>query len=64
VSAFHFRVLVDANRIFSFVVAIVYWFIWTIAVPRWRGYELKEQLETLDDGTIITKLVKIKSGSE
>ncbi|KAM0344116.1 hypothetical protein ACHAPU_007837 [Fusarium lateritium] len=38
------------------VVGVVYWFLWTIAVPRWRGTRLEEETDVLDDGTTITKL--------
>ncbi|TLD36013.1 methionine permease [Venturia nashicola] len=38
---------------------IIYWYIWTVALPRWRGYYLEEAVEILDDGTSITKLVHI-----
>ncbi|CAI0642967.1 unnamed protein product, partial [Colletotrichum noveboracense] len=36
---------------------VVYWYIWTILVPRWRGYRIEEKEEVLGDGTTITKLV-------
>ncbi|QDS69552.1 hypothetical protein FKW77_007840 [Venturia effusa] len=38
---------------------IIYWYVWTVAVPRWRGYRLEETVEVLDDGTSITKLVHV-----
>ncbi|KAE9972709.1 hypothetical protein EG328_004850 [Venturia inaequalis] len=38
---------------------IIYWFVWTVALPRWRGYHLEETVEILDDGTSITKLVHV-----
>ncbi|KAF2495407.1 putative methionine permease [Lophium mytilinum] len=41
------------------VFAVLYWYIWTVALPRWRGYTLEEKVEILPDGTSITKLVHI-----
>ncbi|PTD07697.1 Low-affinity methionine permease [Fusarium culmorum] len=38
------------------VVGVLYWYVWTIGVPRWRGTMLEEQTDVLDDGTTITKL--------
>ncbi|MCJ1462619.1 hypothetical protein MMC07_001221 [Pseudocyphellaria aurata] len=43
-----------------FVFAVVYWYLWTVAVPRWRGYRLEEEFDVLEDGTSVTKLVKVK----
>ncbi|KAK2808512.1 hypothetical protein FQN50_004721 [Emmonsiellopsis sp. PD_5] len=40
------------------IVAALYWYCWTIIIPRWRGYTLEEKTETLHDGTSITKLVR------
>ncbi|KAJ5414257.1 hypothetical protein N7509_000884, partial [Penicillium cosmopolitanum] len=36
--------------------AVVYWYVWTVLLPRWGGYKLEESVEVLDDGTSITKL--------
>ncbi|KAF4909734.1 High-affinity methionine permease [Colletotrichum viniferum] len=36
---------------------VVYWYVWTILVPRRRGYRIEEKEEVLGDGTTITKLV-------
>jgi len=38
---------------------IVYWYVWTILLPRWKGYTLEEEEEILKDGTTVTKLVHI-----
>ncbi|RMZ80624.1 hypothetical protein DV738_g2585, partial [Chaetothyriales sp. CBS 135597] len=35
------------------LVAIAYWYIWTIFIPRIRGYRLEEETDTLSDGTTI-----------
>ncbi|KIW44415.1 uncharacterized protein PV06_02887 [Exophiala oligosperma] len=37
---------------------ISYWFVWTIALPRCRGYALEEKADILGDGTTITKLTR------
>ncbi|KAL1969924.1 hypothetical protein VTN77DRAFT_7433 [Rasamsonia byssochlamydoides] len=36
---------------------VLYWYVWTILLPRWGGYTLEEEVEVLDDGTSITKLI-------
>ncbi|KLU91639.1 hypothetical protein MAPG_10157 [Magnaporthiopsis poae ATCC 64411] len=38
---------------------VIYWYLWTILIPRWRGYRLEEKTETLADGMTITKLVHV-----
>ncbi|KAH8424460.1 putative methionine permease [Aspergillus melleus] len=37
---------------------ILYWYVWTRLLPRWGGYKLEEEVDVLDDGTSITKLVR------
>ncbi|KAL2676588.1 hypothetical protein Neosp_010352 [[Neocosmospora] mangrovei] len=39
-----------------FALGVVYWYMWTIAIPRWRGTTLEEETHVLEDGTTITKL--------
>ncbi|KAF3480973.1 methionine permease [Arthroderma uncinatum] len=41
------------------VLSVLYWWIWTIVLPNWNGYRLEEEVEILDDGTSITKLVHV-----
>ncbi|EAW21048.1 putative methionine permease [Aspergillus fischeri NRRL 181] len=36
---------------------VVYWYVWTVLLPRWGGYRLEEEVNVLNDGTSITKLV-------
>jgi hypothetical protein len=43
----------------STVFGVIYWYMWTVFLPRWRGYRLEEAVEILEDGTSITKLVHI-----
>ncbi|KXH35732.1 methionine permease [Colletotrichum simmondsii] len=38
---------------------VLYWYVWTVALPRWGGYKIEEKEEILSDGTTITKLVHI-----
>ncbi|KAM5350577.1 hypothetical protein ACJ41O_007082 [Fusarium nematophilum] len=38
------------------VIGVVYWYVWTIAIPRWLGTKLEEETRVLGDGTTITKL--------
>ncbi|GIK01907.1 hypothetical protein Aspvir_005948 [Aspergillus viridinutans] len=30
---------------------VIYWYIWTVLLPRWGGYRLEEEVDVLDDGT-------------
>jgi hypothetical protein len=46
-----------ANRI-RVVFGIIYWYIWTVLLPRWGDYCLEEEKDVLEDGTNITKLVR------
>ncbi|KAL1845088.1 hypothetical protein VTK73DRAFT_1155 [Phialemonium thermophilum] len=38
---------------------LVYWYVWTVLLPRWKGYRLEEEVGVLDDGVTITRLVKV-----
>ena len=40
------------------IFGVIYWFVWTMALPHYRGYRLEEEADILDDGTSITKLVR------
>lgn len=42
-----------------FVIAIIYWYIWTVFLPKLGNYSLEEYEETLADGTTVTKLVHV-----
>jgi hypothetical protein len=37
---------------------VVYWYIWTVLLPKWGGYRLEEEERVLDDGATATKLVR------
>ena len=45
------------------LIGVLYWYVFTILIPRWKGYALEETVEVLDDGTSMTKLVKVPRGS-
>ncbi|SMQ54061.1 unnamed protein product [Zymoseptoria tritici ST99CH_3D7] len=36
---------------------VIYWLMFAIVLPKWRGYALADETEALDDGTTITKVV-------
>ncbi|KAJ5703562.1 hypothetical protein N7493_011487 [Penicillium malachiteum] len=38
--------------------AILYWYVWTVFLPRRGGYKLEEVTEALDDGTPVIRLVR------
>ena len=42
------------------IFGVMYWYIWTVLIPRLRGYHLEEETDVLEDGTSVTKLVKVK----
>lgn len=42
------------------VCGVIYWYLWTVLIPRLRGYRLEEEGYTLQDGTRVTKLVKVR----
>ncbi|OHW96965.1 methionine permease, partial [Colletotrichum incanum] len=35
---------------------VIYWYMWTVLIPKMRGYKIEEREEVLKDGTSITKL--------
>ncbi|KAF2866335.1 amino acid permease-domain-containing protein [Massariosphaeria phaeospora] len=41
------------------VFGLVYWYVWTRLIPKWKGYRLEEEISVLDDGTTVTKLVHV-----
>jgi len=43
---------------------VIYWYVWTILIPRWKDYNLEEVTEVLDDGTTVTKLVHVPKGTK
>lgn len=43
------------------VCGVIYWYLWTVLLPRLGGYHLEEEADVLQDGTSVTKLVKVKN---
>ncbi|MCJ1276031.1 hypothetical protein MMC21_003836 [Puttea exsequens] len=43
------------------VCGVIYWYLWTVLIPHLRGYRLEEEADTLQDGTSVTRLIKIKN---
>jgi hypothetical protein len=43
------------------LLAVFYWYIWFVAIPRWYGVRIEEEEDVLQDGTTITKLVRVKN---
>jgi hypothetical protein len=48
----------------SLLFGVLYWYVWTIWIPRRNNYSLEETVETLDDGTTVTTLVQVPIGSK
>ncbi|OBT82145.1 hypothetical protein VE02_09117 [Pseudogymnoascus sp. 03VT05] len=38
-----------------------YWYVYFVALPWWSGHRIEEETDVLEDGTSITKLVKVKN---
>jgi hypothetical protein len=38
---------------------VVYWYVWTVLLPRWKGYRIEEETSVLADGTSVTTLVHV-----
>ena len=51
------QIVLTPSRI---IFGILYWYIWTVLLPGWKGYRLEEEVEVLEDGTSITKLVHVE----
>lgn len=43
---------------------VLYWYLAFVAVPKWYGYRVEEEVEVLSDGTSITRLVNVKNEIE
>jgi len=42
-------------------IAVLWWLVWIKVLPRWGGYTYEEECDELEDGTRVTKLVKVKN---
>lgn len=40
---------------------ILYWYVQFVALPRWYGYHVEEEVEVGSDGTSLTRLVNVKN---
>lgn len=40
------------------LLGVLYWYVWTVYLPRRGGYTLEEQEEVLIDGTGVIRLVR------
>ena len=40
---------------------MLYWYLVFVAIPKWYGYRVEEEVEVLSDGTSITRLVNVKN---
>ncbi|KAJ5662782.1 hypothetical protein N7462_011708 [Penicillium macrosclerotiorum] len=38
--------------------AVLYWYVWTVLLPRWGGYKLEEAEKTLNDGTSLIQIIR------
>lgn len=43
------------------VACVIYWYLWTHLIPKWRGYHLEERTIVLEDGAVTKTLVKVWS---
>ena len=39
---------------------IIYWYLFTVLIPHWRGYRLEDAEHVLDHGTSVPRLFKVK----
>ena len=46
------------------ICAVIYWYLWIVLIPRWRGYRIEEKADILEDGTSVMRLVRIKGDSQ
>ncbi len=42
------------------ICAVLYWYMWLVLLPRWRGYRVEEKTNVLEDGTSVVRLVRVK----
>lgn len=42
------------------LLAVLWWWVWTKIIPRYCGYVLEEESDELDDGTKVTRLIKVR----
>lgn len=37
----------------------IYYWLWIIAIPKWRGYQVRQEIDQLDDSANTHRLVKV-----
>jgi hypothetical protein len=47
------------SDIYRLLFAVLIWYLAFVAVPRWKGYRVEEEVEVLSDGTSIGKLIHV-----
>jgi hypothetical protein len=45
----------------SILFGVLAWYVKLVALPKWYGYRIEEEMEVLSDGTTINKLVKVEN---
>jgi len=50
--------MLTCNRL---LFGVLYWYLAFVALPKWYGYRVEEEVEVLSDGTSITTLVNVKN---
>ncbi|PYH49363.1 putative methionine permease [Aspergillus saccharolyticus JOP 1030-1] len=41
------------------VFGVLYWYVWTVLLPRWGGYQLEEEKTVAEDGAIHRRLIRV-----
>ena len=52
------EIISDVSRL---LFAVLVWYSAFVAVPRWRGSRVEEEVEVLSDGTSISRLIHVKN---
>jgi hypothetical protein len=45
----------------SLLFAVLVWYLAFVAIPKWKGYRVEEEVEVLSDGTSISRLINVKN---
>jgi hypothetical protein len=52
------KLMLTWNRL---LFGVLYWYLVFVAIPKWYGYRVEEEVEVLSDETSITRLVNVKN---
>lgn len=55
----HFLVSVQLTPVSSLLTCAIYYWFWAFLLPKWKGYRLRQELISLDDGAQSNKLRKV-----